>query len=57
MIGIATTSTTDLLCRASDLLSREYLTGTDARILRRTLRLIAGRTGHTVGDIIDALGQ
>jgi hypothetical protein len=50
---IAKTTTPELIDRASDLLRREYLSTADAHILRRTLRLIEGRTGTLAEDMIE----
>ena len=49
------TSTADLIGRAGDLLDREYLSTADAHLLRRTLRLLAARTGIAVADLIEGL--
>ena len=49
------TSTADLIERAGNLLDRAYLSTASAYLLRRTLHLLAGRTGITVADLIEEL--
>lgn len=51
----AATPTDELLVRADDLLSREYLSTADSHTLRRTLRLIEGRTGVDAYELLEGM--
>lgn len=51
----AATPTDELLVRADDLLSREYLSLADSKTLRRTLRLIEGRTGFAADELLEGM--
>lgn len=51
----ARTTTVELIERADDLLSHEYLSTSDAHTLTRTLRLIESRTGIAPSEFVEGM--